>query len=68
MFVKIFVNGKETNIENGVTIEKLLLSIGIKPEGTAVELNKEIVPRTSHGRTIIKENDSIEIIRMTGGG
>ena len=66
--MKISINGKETTVENGATIEKLLVSLGVKPEGIAVELNKEIVPRTTHALTIIKENDTIEIIRMTGGG
>jgi len=66
--VKVSINGKKTDIENGATIEKLLVSLGIRPEGIAVEINKEIVPRAGHGRTIIKENDSIEIIRMAGGG
>lgn len=66
--MKISVNGKTIDVENGVTLGKLLLSLDIKPEGIAVELNKEIAPKTSHGKTIIKENDSIEIIRMTGGG
>lgn len=66
--MKISINGKETDMENGVTIEKLLLSLGVKPEGIAVELNKEIVPRAGHRLTAIKENDSIEIIRMAGGG
>ena len=66
--MKISVNGKVIDAEDGATIEKLLLSIGVKPEGIAVELNKEIAPRTIHGKTIIKENDSIEIIRMAGGG
>ena len=66
--MKISVNGKATDTENGATVEKLLLSLGIKPEGIAVELNKEIAPRTIHALTVIKENDSIEIIRMTGGG
>ncbi|MFZ3072017.1 MAG: sulfur carrier protein ThiS [Thermodesulfobacteriota bacterium] len=66
--MKVSINGKATEIENGATIEKLILSINVKLEGVAVELNKEIVPRTAHRLTIIKENDSIEIIRMTGGG
>ncbi|MEK7313666.1 MAG: sulfur carrier protein ThiS [Deltaproteobacteria bacterium] len=66
--MKISINGKETAVENGATIKKLLLSLGVKPEGIAVELNKEIVPRTAHALTIIKENDTIEIIRMAGGG
>ena len=66
--MKISINGKETTVENGATIEKLLFSLGVKPEGIAVELNKEIVPRTTHALTIIKENDTIEIIRMAGGG
>ena len=66
--MKVSINGKKTDIENGATIEKLLVSLGIRPEGIAVEINKEIVPRTTHALTIIKENDTIEIIRMAGGG
>ena len=66
--MRIKVNGKEMETLPGATVEALLalLSTGVK--GIAVELNGEVVPRARHAGTVLNEGDSIEIIRMVGGG
>ncbi len=66
MLVKI--NGTQTELQRGTTLEGLLMSLEIKTEGVAVELNREVVPKRLHASTQMKDNDAVEIIRMTGGG
>ena len=43
-------------------------TLSIKREGIAVDLNREIVPRRLLGSTVLKEGDTLEIVRMVGGG
>ncbi len=66
--MKIRVNGDDREFDGPLTIEALLGLLGIETRGTAVELNKEVVPKSRHGETPLSGGDSIEIIRMTGGG
>jgi len=64
----ITINGEEKNIQEGLTIAGLLLELKINPRGTAVEIDREIIPRARHGERAIKDGEAIEIIRMVGGG
>ena len=66
--MRIEVNGKPVDIDEGTTVEALLKRLGIPQQGTAVELNREIIPRSQHNSTLLKEGDRVEIVRMVGGG
>lgn len=64
----IKVNGKETNIENGIYLDKFLIDEGYSVQRIAVELNSEIIPKAQYGQTNIKDGDSLEVINFVGGG
>ena len=66
--MKLRVNGEDRELDEPVTIEALLVLLDIDTRGTAVEVNREVVPKSRHSETPLNEGDSIEIIRMTGGG
>ncbi|MBI5561477.1 MAG: sulfur carrier protein ThiS [Deltaproteobacteria bacterium] len=66
--MNVRVNGADTEINEGATLERLLAMLNIGTQGSAVEINREIVPRRLHGTTMLREGDRIEIVRMTGGG
>ncbi len=66
--MKITVNGEEKQIDDGMTVNGLLDNLKISPVGIAVEVNREIIPRTEHPETTLCEGDKLEIIRMVGGG
>ena len=66
--MKVRVNGEEKDIESGMTAGVLLSVLNIKLTGVAVEVNREIVPKRKLPETTLKEGDSIEIVRMVGGG
>jgi len=65
---KVIINGKEKIVSEGVTVVRLLEELNIKPQGIAVELNLEIVPKSSYGETTLKDGDRLEIVQMVGGG
>ncbi|MDP2689009.1 MAG: sulfur carrier protein ThiS [Deltaproteobacteria bacterium] len=66
--MKVKINGTVKEIDEGATLEGLLDLFGIKRQGIAVELNREIVPKRAHGQTLLKDGDAVEVVRMAGGG
>ena len=66
--MRIKVNGEVRECAEGTTLEALLDLFGIQRQGTAVELNRAIVPGRLLNGTSLSEGDSVEIVRMTGGG
>ncbi len=66
--MKITVNGEMEEIKDGISVTSLLEEIGMPALGIAVELNREIVPKSQHGSTVLKEGDGLEIVKMVGGG
>ena len=66
--MKLRINGEDRHFEEPLSIEALLVKLEIDIKGTAVELNREVVPRSRHSETFLNDGDHVEIIRMTGGG
>lgn len=66
--MNVRINGTEKRIDEGTTVEGLLAALDIGLSGIAVDLNREIVPRRMFKETLLKEGDSVEIVRMAGGG
>lgn len=66
--MNIFVNGQPQQIESTISLETLLTVLGYQNKKIAVELNEEIVPARLYAQTLIKQNDSLEIVHAIGGG
>ena len=69
--MKIFINGKENNIEKGsLNIFDLLdhLNIKFREIGLAVAVNKNVIPKSQYKDTFLKEGDEVEIVELVGGG
>jgi sulfur carrier protein len=66
--MKIRVNGEEKEIEDGLSVSRLLEELQIRPGRVVVELNRDIVSREAHGSTLLKEGDALEIVHFVGGG
>lgn len=64
----VTLNGKEREIPEGCTVDGLLKHLNLRPQGIAVEINREIVPRSGFPARAITSGDTIEILRMVGGG
>ena len=64
------INGEVKEFDKELkTISDLLTELEIKrPERIAVERNKEIIMQSDFGNTIVKDDDSIEIVSFVGGG
>ena len=66
--IAVTVNGKQREIEGEVDINALLGILKIDARTVAVACNGEVVPRDRHGSVMVREGDSVEIVRMVGGG
>jgi sulfur carrier protein len=66
--MKIVLNGEERQYETPVTLTRLLEELGLAGHRVAVEVNREIVPRSRHGEHVLKDNDRVEVVRAIGGG
>jgi len=68
MGVSIILNGKKTDVEDGMSVLGLLSSRNIRPEVVTVELNEAILEKPKYNGTILKEKDRIEFVYYMGGG
>ena len=67
--MKLFVNGKESNLEEGFTVSQLLVEQKVKmPEMVSVELNGQILKRSNFENTTLNEGDKVEFLYFMGGG
>ncbi len=66
--MEIQVNGEKRQWDASVTVGDLLEALGIRPGLVVVEKNLRIVPRERMGEEMVQDGDSIEIIRLVGGG
>lgn len=64
---EVVVNGRTLPIA-GLTVEELLLQLGMLGKRLAVECNQEIVPRSAYGEHRLVQGDRLEIVIAVGGG
>lgn len=68
MSIEITVNGEPRSFEQPLSVARLVELLRLKPMGVAVELNREIVPRSRWKAQEIAAGDRIEIVTFVGGG
>jgi thiamine biosynthesis protein ThiS len=66
--VRVTVNGTPRELAAGTTVAALLPSLGLGAVRCAVEINRQIVPRSTHGTHRVADGDTIELVGFVGGG
>ena len=66
--MQITLNGSPRDCANAITVAQLLQEAGYGDRRVAVEVNREIVPRSMHIRWVLSEGDQVEIVHAIGGG
>lgn len=66
--MKLHINGEEKNFDAPLTLSALVAAMGLKSDRVAVELNRDIVPRTQWLQTNLNDGDRLEIVHFVGGG
>lgn len=63
----IKINGEMLE-KDGMTVAEMLADMNINRQQVAVEINEDIVPKAKYDDTILKDGDSVEVVRFVGGG
>jgi thiazole synthase len=66
--VEVQINGERVSLEDPLSVSQLLERLGYDGQRVAVEINRTVVPRGDHAGHRIVSGDSIEIVRLVGGG
>lgn len=66
--MQIQLNGEPRHFDRIVTVAQLLVEIGLGERRVAVEVNREIVPRSEHARRELRDADRVEVVVAIGGG
>jgi sulfur carrier protein len=66
--MNIQLNGENREIPDNSSAQELVILLGLTGKRLAMELNKEIVPRSRYADTHLHEGDQVEIVHAIGGG
>ncbi|HEY6942923.1 sulfur carrier protein ThiS [Dokdonella sp.] len=66
--MNVYLNGEARRVDERCTLAELLESSGHAARRVAVEVNRDIVPRSRHAEHRLAEGDRIEIVHAIGGG
>jgi thiamine biosynthesis protein ThiS len=66
--MNLTINGESRILSPAGTLDALVEQLGMKSDRVAIELNREIVPRSLWAQTPLKDGDRLEIVQFVGGG
>ncbi|EMD98445.1 sulfur carrier protein ThiS [Stutzerimonas xanthomarina] len=66
--MQIQLNGEPYELPAGESVADLLVRLDLTGRRLAVELNRDIVPRSAHATTELREGDHVEVVHAIGGG
>lgn len=66
--MNILLNGHPHEWRPDGSVADLLASLGLADRRVAVEVDREIVPKSQHASRTLNDGQSIEIVHALGGG
>jgi thiamine biosynthesis protein ThiS len=66
--MNLVINGENRAFPSADTLAALVEQLGMKSDRVAVELNRNIVPRSEWAQTSLSDGDRLEIVQFVGGG
>jgi sulfur carrier protein len=66
--MEIIVNGEPREVPDGLSAAGLVALLGLEGRRYAMEINGELVPRSTHEDCQLAAGDRIEIVQAVGGG
>ena len=64
----VIINGDQHLIDSSNSLMDLLVSLEMTQRQIAVELNGEIIPKSTFEQQQLSDGDKIEIVQFIGGG
>ena len=66
--MRIVLNGRDENVASDATIADLVAASGLTGKRVAIEVNREIVPRSDYASHTLRADDRVEVVHAIGGG
>ena len=66
--MKIQLNGEPRELPEGYTAQQLVSDMDLSGRRLAMEVNREIVPRSEYAEHVLHDGDQVEIVHAIGGG
>ena len=66
--IQITVNGEPRSVAPGLTAAQLIDLLELGGRRLAMEINREILPRSQYAGHRLNDGDRIEIVQAIGGG
>ena len=66
--MNIYINQKEIEVHDNISVKELLDMQQIAIEGTAIAIDNKLVPKNEWNDRILTDGNKITIIRATFGG
>jgi sulfur carrier protein len=66
--MNVTINGEARNLEPDTSLLTLLGLLELEGKRLAIEVNRNIVPRSQFADFLLSDNDAIEIVQAIGGG
>mgnify|MGYP001050262865 FL=1 len=66
--IQVQVNGKEREVQSGLSVHELVESFDLNPLLIVVELNRKILSRDEFKDIRVSAGDAVELVHFVGGG
>jgi len=66
--ISLQINGKKVELDHPTRLLDYLDLLGVNQRAVAVEHNGTIIERAAYVAVTLKDGDTVEIVRMVGGG
>ncbi|HBH35913.1 MAG TPA: thiamine biosynthesis protein ThiS [Gammaproteobacteria bacterium] len=66
--MQIILNGDKRTLDEGATVSDLIAELNLTDQRMAVEVNEELVPRSTFSSHHLRAGDKMEIVHAIGGG
>lgn len=66
--MQLTVNGEVMQLDDGLSVAALIEKLDLDVKKIAVERNLEVVSHSRFAKTVLQQDDEIEIIHFIGGG
>ena len=66
--MKIFFNGEELEVDNGLSLAQFIQDRGLTPDGTACAVDENIIPKATWSDFKLEENMHLDVFTLVAGG
>lgn len=66
--MQIYINGDTEVIDDGSSVADIVEKLDLAGKRIAIEINEELVPRSTFSEHLLSDGDNIEIVHAIGGG